>query len=101
MMKMKEQQRINMKAMMERERNERTNSDANISLMHPIIERSNESGSLVTSPVGNERIAASDSSSSLLMQSLGQLDSSNGSGSFKTTRQVYGAGEFSSLMSKQ
>ena len=49
MMKMKEQQRINMKALMERERSERTNSDATIEFMHPIIERSNESGSLLTS----------------------------------------------------
>ena len=87
MMKMKEQQRINMKALMERERNERTNSDANIEFMHPIIERSNESGSMLTiSPALNERAAASEGSS-LLMQSLGHLDSSNGSGSFKTTKQ--------------
>ena len=48
MMRMKEQQRINMKMLMERERNERNESvNEGPDRMHSIMERSNESGSLM------------------------------------------------------
>ena len=68
MMRMKEQQRINMKMLMERERNERNDSVNEPDRMHSIMERSNESGSLVA-PADRQQ------ESSLLMQSL-MLDNS-------------------------